>query len=266
MLFNIVHFGVTDAIDILLVSIIIYQLYKLLRGTAAVRILWTIATLFILWKLLNIFHLTMMSEILGPIISVGVIALIVVFQPEIRKFLLLLGNARLVKLFTGRFHKKNYIELYMDEINAIVRACRRMANSKTGALIVLEKETPLDESIATGERIDAIVSRELIENIFFKNSPLHDGALIIRNHRLIAARCILPVSNKEDISSDLGLRHRAAIGVTVLTDAVVIVVSEQTGNISLCREGNITYNISPLVLEKMLKDIFIEVNEPDKNR
>src|SRR5574344_75151 len=117
MLFNIVHFGVTDAIDILLVSIIIYQLYKLLRGTAAVRILWTIATLFILWKLLNIFHLTMMSAILGPIISVGVIALIVVFQPDIRTFLLLLGNARLIKLFTGRLQKKNYIELYMELIS-----------------------------------------------------------------------------------------------------------------------------------------------------
>lgn len=264
MLFNIIHFGIADVIDILLVSTIIYQLYKLLKGTAAIRILWAIAILFFLWKMLSIFHLSLMSEILGQIISVGLLALIVVFQPEIRKFLLLLGNNRLLKLFSGRFQRKNEGMLYIDEINAVVRACRRMSNSKIGALIVFEKETPLDESIATGERIDAIVSRELIENIFFKNSPLHDGALIIKSHRLIAARCILPVSDKEDISSDLGLRHRAAIGVTVLTDAVVVVVSEQTGNISLCRKGNITYNVSPLVLEKMLKDIFIEDKEPDK--
>lgn len=264
MTLNFIHFGIADIIDILMVSIIIYQLYKLLKGTAAIRILWTIAILFFLWKILSIFHLTLMSEILGQIISVGVIALIVVFQPEIRKFLLLLGNNRLIKLFAGRFHRKDYSELYNDEINAVVRACRRMSNSKTGALIVFEKETPLDESIATGERIDALVSRELIENIFFKNSPLHDGALIIKNHRLNAARCILPVSDKEDISTDLGLRHRAAIGVTTLTDAIVVVVSEQTGNISLCREGNITYNVSPIVLEKMLKDVFINDTAPDK--
>ena len=132
-----------------------------------------------------------------------------------------------------------------------------MSGAKTGALIVMEKETPLAEYIATGEKLDAIVSRELIENIFFKNSPLHDGAMIIKNHRIAAARCILPVSEREDISSDLGLRHRSAIGLTALTDAVVIVVSEETGSISLCQENNITHGISPLVLENALDDIFV---------
>ena len=257
-------FRIADAIDIFLFSLILYQLYKLLRGTAAIRIFWTIVILFLLWKLLSAAHLTLVSAVLGEVISVGVIALIVVFQPEIRKFLLLLGNTRIVKLFSGRLHRHQRNEVFKPVLNSVVRACRRMSDSKTGALIVFEKETPLDEFIATGERLDAIVSRELIENIFFKNSPLHDGALIIKNRRIMAARCILPVSNREDISPDLGLRHRSAIGVTTLTDAVVVVVSEQTGSISLCRDGDITHGISPLVLEKTLNDIFVnDVDEVD---
>lgn len=249
-----ITFGVADCIDILLFAIILYYVYRLLKGTAAVRIFWAIAILYVLWKVLSALHITMVGEIIGQLISVGVIAIFIVFQPEIRKFLLMIGNARILKLL--HFHKKEDT-LYMPEINAVVRACRRMSDSKTGALIVFEKDTPLEEPIATGEKLDAIVSRELIENIFFKNSPLHDGALIIRNHRIAAARCILPVSEREDISTDLGLRHRSAIGVTVLSDAVVVVVSEQTGSISLCRGGDITHGISPVVLETMLKDIFV---------
>ncbi|MBQ4355304.1 MAG: diadenylate cyclase CdaA [Bacteroidales bacterium] len=254
-----ITFGIADVVDILLLAIILYYMYKLLRGTAAVRIFWVIVALFVLWKLLSALHINVVSAIIGQIISVGVIALIVVFQPEIRKFLLMLSHTRIIKAL--RFHKKED-ELYKPDINAVVRACRRMSDSKTGALIVFEKDTPLDECINTGERLDAIVSRELIENIFFKNSPLHDGALIIRHHRICAARCILPVSDREDISTDLGLRHRSAIGVTVLSDAVVVVVSEQTGSISLCRGGEITHGISPVVLETMLTDIF--VNKKDE--
>lgn len=253
-----IHFGIVDIIDILLFSILLYQLYKLLKGTAAIRIFFTVVILFLLWKLMSAFHLTLLTAVMRQVISVGVIALFIIFQPEIRKFLLMLGNAQVVRLFTGRFHKKERAKLYSEEIHTVVRACRRMSDSKTGALIVFEKDTPLEEIIATGEKLDAIVSRELIENIFFKNSPLHDGAMIIKDHRINAARCILPVSDREDLSTDLGLRHRSAIGVTVLTDAVAIVVSEQTGSISLCRQGNITHDISPLVLEKTLKDIFSE--------
>ncbi|MBO4645666.1 MAG: diadenylate cyclase CdaA [Bacteroidales bacterium] len=260
-----ITFGITDLIDILLFALLLYQVYKLLRGTAAIRIFWTIAILFILWKILSAMHLRLVGAILEQIISVGVIALIVVFQPEIRKFLLIIGNARIVKML--KFHKRDTSVSFAPEIDAVVRACRRMSNSKTGALIIFEKETPLDEIIATGEKLDAIVSRELIENIFFKNSPLHDGGLIIKNHRIMAARCILPVSDREDISPDLGLRHRAAIGVTVLTDAVVVVVSEQTGSISLCQGGEITHSISPVVLETQLKDIFMnEKKEEDEKK
>ncbi len=256
-----IHFGIADIVDILLFAIVLYQLYRLLKGTAAIRIVWTIVIVFLLWKCAGLFHLRLVTAVMGQVISVGVIALIVVFQPEIRKFLLMLGNTRFMRIFSGQFKKKETDSAYKTDINTVVRACRRMSASKTGALIVFEKETPLDEIIATGDRIDAMISRELIENIFFKNSPLHDGALIIKHHRLAAARCILPVSNREDISPDLGLRHRSAIGVTVLSDAIVVVVSEQTGNISLCQGGNITHNISALVLEKMLTDIFVDNKE-----
>ena len=260
-------FGIADVIDILIFAVILYQLFILLRGTAAIRIFWTIVILFLAWKLLSAAHLNLVSAILGQVISVGVIALIVVFQPEIRKFLLLLGNTRLIKLFSGRFHKKQgSFQVNDAEINLVVRACRRMSDSKTGALIVFEKDTPLDETIATGERLDAVISRELIENIFFKNSPLHDGALIIKHHRIMAARCILPVSDREDISPDLGLRHRSVIGATVLSDAIVVVVSEQTGKISLCQKGNITVGISPVVLETMLKGIFLNEKEGEKSK
>lgn len=259
-------FGIADAIDIILFALLLYQLYRLLRGTAAIRIFWTIVILFLLWKLLTAAHLMLLSAVLGEVISVGVIALIVVFQPEIRKFLLLIGNTRIVKIVSGRFHRNQRNEAFKPVLNSVVRACRRMSESKTGALIVFEKETPLDEFIATGERLDAIVSRELIENIFFKNSPLHDGAMIIKNRRIMAARCILPVSDREDISPDLGLRHRSAIGVTTLTDAIVVVVSEETGSISLCQQGDITHGISPLVLEKTLTDIFVQSEEtPTEN-
>lgn len=259
-----IHFGVADIIDILLFSIILYQLYKLLKGTTAIRIFFTVVILFLLWKLMSAFHFKLLTAVLGQVISVGVIALFIIFQPEVRKFLVLLGNTRVSRIISGRFHKKGDVKIFAEEINNVVRACRRMSDSKTGALIVFEKDTPLDEIIATGERLDAMISRELIENIFFKNSPLHDGAMIIKNHRIYSARCILPVSDREDLPTDLGLRHRSAIGVTVLTDAVAVVVSEQTGNLSICRSGNITHGISPLVLEKTLNDIFMDSEAQEK--
>ena len=249
-------FGIADVVDILLVALILLELYRLLKGTAALRIVWTIVVIFILWKITIFMHLTMVSEIVGQIISVGVLALIIVFQPEIRQFLLLLGNTRYIKLIAGRFHKKGNTEAYKEGIHSICRACRRMSDSKTGALIVLAKDNPLDDFISSGEKLDALISRELIENIFFKNSPLHDGALVIKNHRIVAARCILPVSHKEDLPTDLGLRHRSALGATTLTDAVVVVVSEQTGQISLCKGGNIQRDLSPLVLEQTLQEEF----------
>lgn len=255
-----IKFTINDFIDILLVGIILFELYNLLKGTAALRILWAIVIIYIIWKLTTFFQLTILSQILGQVISVGVIALIIVFQPEIRKFLLYFGNNKFIKMLSGKFHKKAGSDTYKLEINAVVRACRRMSNSKTGALIVFAGQAPLVDVIETGERLDAIVSRDLIENIFFKNSPLHDGALIIDNHKIVAARCILPVSKDEHLPTDLGLRHRAAIGATVLTDAVAVIVSEQTGQISYCKDGEITRDISPTVLEQILSDALLLKN------
>lgn len=246
-----INFGITDFIDILLVGLILYQLYRWVRGTAAVRIFISLLVIFTLWKLVSLFHLDMLSDIIGEFISVGMIFLIVVFQPEIRKFLIYVGNTRFLK-WVGRVGKKEHLNDYINEINNISRACRRMAASKTGALIIVARETPLDDFLNTGEPLDALVSRELLENIFFKNSPLHDGAVIIKQHRIAAARCILPVSKSDNIPTDLGLRHRSAIGSTTMTDALAIIVSEQTGQISLCKEGNIQRDLSPSFLKQIL--------------
>ena len=250
---------VTDVIDILLVGILFFELYRYLKGTAAMRVVWLVVGVFLVWKLATFWHLTLLSAVISKVVNVGLIALIVIFQPEVRKFMLYIGNKRFIKIIGGKVHKRFNQKDYNEEINSIVRACRRMSNSKTGALIILARETPMQDIIETGERLDALVSRDLLENLFFKNSPLHDGGVIIKDNRIVAARCILPVSKREDLPTDLGLRHRSAIGATSMTDALAIVVSEQTGQISLCKEGNIIRDLSPLVLEQMLKE---ELNAP----
>lgn len=247
-------FGISDAVDILLVAILMYWLYKLLRGTGAVKIFFSIFLIFLVWMVARYFHLTMFSDILGKLFSVGLVGLIVVYQPEIRKFLTYIANTHFTKFINNRRNKKLSAEDYAEDIDSIVRACKRMASSKTGALIIVARATPLYDYLQTGEKIDSLISRELIENIFFKNSPLHDGAIIIKNHRIAAARCILPVSKEEDLPTDLGLRHRSAIGATQFTDALAIVVSEQTGQISLCQQGQITRDISPTVLNQLLQE------------
>jgi uncharacterized protein (TIGR00159 family) len=255
-LFSFLDFKITDIIDILLVAFLLYELYRWLKGTAAVKILIGLVSIFAIWKLVSLFQLNMLSDIIGEFISMGMILLIVVFQPEIRKFLIYLGNTRLFQWIQELVGKKQKTGNYVQEIINITRACKRMAASKTGALIVMKKNTPVDDFINTGEKIDALVSRELLENIFFKNSPLHDGAVVVANHRIAAARCILPVSKSEEISTDLGLRHRSAIGSTTLTDAIAIIVSEQTGQISICKEGNIRRNLTPDELKQTLLQEF----------
>lgn len=247
-----VEFKITDLVDILLVALVLYQFYKWLKGTAAVRIFLGLMIVFVIWKMVSLFQLNMLTEILGQFVSVGVILLIVVFQPELRKFLLYIGNTEVLKWVRLNLRGKSVSADYTDDIEAITRACERMASTRTGALMVFARNTPLDDFLATGQPIDAKVSQELLENLFFKNAPLHDGAVIIINHRIAAARCILPVSKDESISSDLGLRHRSAIGATTLTDAISIIVSEQSGQISWCKKGEISRNISPSVLKQML--------------
>ena len=252
---NFVSFRVVDVLDILIVAILLFELYKLTKGTAAVKIFWVLALLFVIWEVVSYFHFTMLSALMGELMNVGVLAVIILFQPEIRKFLLYIGDGRLVHFFSDRFSKQSKTSAYIDEIEAVKSACRHMSATKTGALIIFARQTPLDEFLNTGETIDAKPSAELLENIFFKNSPLHDGAVIIKNHRIAAARCILPVSKNRDLPQEVGLRHRSALGATEFTDAIAVVVSEQTGNISICHNGQLTRDYTSSSLRQALEEM-----------
>ncbi len=254
-IFNFIDFRIVDVLDILIVAVLLFELYKLTKGTAAVKIFWMLALIYVIWKVVAFFHFTMLSDLMGELVSVGVLAVIILFQPEIRKFLLYIGDGRLMRFFSERFAKQSKKTDYAKEIEEVKEACRHMSATKTGALIIFARQTPLDEFLNTGELIDAKPSAELLENIFFKNSPLHDGAVIIKNHRIMAARCILPVSKNRDLPQEVGLRHRSALGATEFTDAVAVVVSEQTGNISICHNGEMTRDLTSSTLRQMLDEI-----------
>ena len=232
-------FGFKDLIDILLVAVILYETYRLLRRTGAANLFWGILAFIVVWFLVSfVFQLDLTGALFDRIISVGAIALIVIFQEEIRMFFYRIGSRfSSWQLFRRRSPEEDTAS--RQQVLEITQACRHMASTKTGALIVLAGESNMKEIVDTGERLDAIVSARLIENIFFKNTPLHDGALIIRNGKLQAAACILPVSKNQSIPQYYGLRHRAALGLTEKTDATCIVVSEETGHISVAREGQI---------------------------
>lgn len=246
------NFRVVDVIDILIVAVLLYELYKLTRGTAAVKMFWVIAIIFAIWKVAAYFQFTILSELLGELISVGIIAIIVLFQPEIRKFFTYIGDRRLLHFFSVKFGKQTTTDSFTREIEAVQEACRHMSNSKTGALIIFARHTPIDDFLNTGKVVDALPSSDLLENIFFKDSPLHDGAVIIKKHRIAAARCILPVSKNQSLPQGVALRHRSALGSTELTDALAVVVSEQTGTISFCKNGQMTHDITPSTLRMLL--------------
>ena len=231
--------GFKDIIDILLVAGILYETYRLLRRTGATNLFWGILAFIVVWFLVSfVFQLELTGALFDRIISVGAIALIVIFQEEIRMFFYRVGSRfSSWQLFRRHINVDGTVE--RQEVPEITRACRHMANTKTGALIVIAGAGSLKEIVDTGERLDAAVSARLIENIFFKNSPLHDGALIIRDNRLVAAACILPVSKDQTIPLRYGLRHRAALGLSEKTDATCIVVSEETGHISVAENGKI---------------------------
>ncbi|MCR4966016.1 MAG: diadenylate cyclase CdaA [Bacteroidales bacterium] len=247
-----INFRFIDVLDILIVAVIFFELYKLTKGTAAVKMFWIIFFFYVIWKLVGYFHFTLLSGLIGEIISVGIIALLIIFQPEIRKFLLFLGNGKFLKFFTSKFARQDDFNAFSNEILAVQEACAHMSKTKTGALIIFARQTPLDDFLQTGEVLDAYPSNELLENIFFKNSPLHDGAVIIKDHRVAAARCILPVSKNPDLPQEVGLRHRSALGSTEMTDAIAVIVSEQTGTISVCQDGKLERNLTPVELRQML--------------
>ena len=232
-------FGFKDVVDILLVAGILYYTYRLLRRTGASNLFWGILAFILVWFLVSfVFQLDLTGALFDRIISVGAIALIVIFQEEIRMFFYRVGSRfSSWKIFRPKEAEED--TRARQQILEITQACRHMASTKTGALIVLAGNDPLKHITDTGEKLDAQVSARLIENIFFKNTPLHDGALVIKDGRMLAAACILPVSKNQSIPQHYGLRHRAALGVTEKTDTTCIVVSEETGHISVTKEGAI---------------------------
>ena len=248
-----IHLKPIDFVDILLVGVLIYQLFRLVRRTNAMSIFWGILTIYLLWKAVEALHMEMFSTILKQVVGGGMIALIVVFQPEIRKFLFLLGEryGRQNRFFRKLFFP-NALGGKGKWTEDIVTACTHMARTKTGALIVIRRTSEVDGYTDQGVRLDAEISSVLLESIFFKNSPLHDGAVVVEGGRICAARCILPVSERTDIPGRYGTRHRAALGISEVTDAVVLVVSEERGQVSVVADSTITSNLSEEKLRELL--------------
>jgi diadenylate cyclase len=258
---NFITFGITDAIDILLVAIILYIVYNLVKGTSAINIFVGIAFIYVAYIVIRAFELKLLTSIIGKFVNVGVIVIMIVFQQEIRKFLLYIGsneflrNIKWKNIFKLNF-SANVNEIHLDA-NSLATACFNMSLTKTGALIVIGRKTDLKAYVNSGDRIDADLSSRMLENIFFKNSPLHDGAVIIKDNRILAARCVLPVTDREDFPAHYGMRHRAAVGISENTDSIAISVSEQTGAVSLTFGGEINAGLTKekliFLLEKNLQ-------------
>lgn len=250
---------ILDIIDIVLVAILLYYVYKLVKGTAAINIFIGIVMIYLIWKLTQLLEMEMLSSILGQFIGVGMFALIVVFQQEIRKFLLMIGStnfgARRNFLKQFKFNRENEQEI-LTNINAITKACENLGRTYTGALIVIRRSTSLDFVKTSGDKMHIEINQPIIESIFYKNSTLHDGAMIIEDNKITATRVILPVSNDRNIPLRFGLRHRAAIGITEKTDSLAIVVSEESGQISYIKNGSFELfeDIDELT-EKIKKDL-----------
>jgi len=253
-----------DVIDVLLVAFLLYEIYYLLKGTVAFNIFFGIVAIFFIWRLTDVLQMQLLREILGAFFSVGLVALFIIFQPEIRQFLFTVGKPNFIQGKRRRFLFWRYsdVKVHSFDIDKVVHACQRMSNNKVGALIVFTKEHELSSVKETGQMIQADISVDLLENIFYPNSPLHDGAVIISHNKIQAARCILPVSKSALLPSSMGLRHRAALGITEMSDAIAIVVSEQTGRISIAKEGQLTKNIKPNELQDFLQAEFGTVIDP----
>lgn len=247
------EFGIKDVIDIVLVALMLYYIYRLMKESRSLNIFIGLMVFVIIWLVVSqVLEMQLLGSIMDKLVSVGMIALIVLFQDEIRHFLYSLGaHGKLKKVVSYLFGgKKNDVD--REAIMPIVMACMNMSKQKVGALIVFERGVMLDDIVETGELLDARISSRLIENIFFKNSPLHDGAMVISKKRIKAAGCILPVSHKQDIPRELGLRHRAALGISSDSDALTIIVSEETGRISAAVHGEFQLRLSAEQLESIL--------------
>ena len=249
------EFGIKDMIDILCVALMLYYLYRLMKESRSLNVFIGIIVFVIIWLFVSqVLEMRLLGSIMDKLVSVGVIAIIIIFQEEIRKFLYSLGAHQRMRGFMKLFYSGGRNKKTMDKtaIMPIVMACINMSRGKVGALIVIERMVSLDDIIETGDRIDANINQRLIENVFFKNSPLHDGAMVVSKRRIVAAGCILPVSHNTDIPKELGLRHRAALGISQDSDAIAIVVSEETGGISLAIKGEFRLRVSGELLESIL--------------
>ena len=250
------EFGIKDIIDIVLVALTLFYVYRLMKESRSLNVFMGILVFIVFWLVVSqVLEMKLLGSILDKLVSVGVIGLIILFQEDIRKFLYNLGGHQRMRAFRRLFSssdKKETSEQLKQTIMPIVMACMSMSKKKVGALIVIQRATPLDDIVATGELIDARISQQLMENIFFKNSPLHDGAMVIVHQRIRAAGCILPVSHNLEIPKELGLRHRAALGITHESDCIAVVVSEETGSISVAIRSEFQLRLSAEKLESIL--------------
>ncbi|MEM9326563.1 MAG: diadenylate cyclase CdaA [Bacteroidota bacterium] len=251
-----------DVIDVSLVTVLLYQAYKLIRGSLAIRVFLGFLSLYLLFLVVNAAGMELVTSILGQFMGVGVLAVIILFQQEIRKFLLLVGRTTVldetnfVKNFSSLWSPNG--KLQRADVTSIVEAAKTLGGSNTGALIVISKNSGLKFYADSGDRLDAIISKRLLLSIFNKYSPLHDGAVIIHNNRIVAARCILPVTERDDIPAQFGLRHRAAIGMSEATDAMMIVVSEESGQMSVVMSGVLHQNLTAKELRTMTNEYLRE--------
>ena len=246
-------FRIIDALDILLVAYLVYQVYKLIRGSVAQKIFIGIMAIYAIYKVVSSLGMEMLSSLLGQFVGVGGLAALILFQQEIRKILLVIGKTSIMSdqgLFGGFFSGNNSRDNL--ELQPVIEAATRMSHSHCGGLMVFARSTELKFYAETGTALDAVVSRDLLISIFSKTSPLHDGAVILSRGRIKAARCILPVSENQDLPPNFGLRHRSALGLSEMTDAVILVVSEETGQVSIAHDGMLEHNLGEKDLQEKL--------------
>ena len=249
-----ISFGLKDVIDIFIIAVMLFYIYKMMKSSGTLSLFYGVLIFFVLWILASeIFDMRLTGSILDKFMGIGLIVLVVIFQDQIKRFLIDIGSHGRMKYFK-RLFKHGDVETRREDIMAVVYACMSMSKTKTGALVVYQRKIPLRNYEDTGDIIDADVNVRVIENIFFKNSPLHDGAMIIADNKIKSVGCILPVSHDMDIPKNLGLRHRAALGMSQATDAVCVVVSEETGNISVAMNGEFKIKLSAPELEHILSE------------
>ncbi len=260
LLYEIPNIGISDIIDILVVAFLIYTILRLVRSSSAARVAWTVLLLLVASWLTNVFNLYACNWILNKILELGFISLVVIFQPEIRRAMERLGS----KFFLNLVNPNSKASVEESAIQATVSACEIMSKERVGVLLVFERTVSLEEYFKTGTLIDAKVTEQLLRNLFFPKASLHDGAVIVRGGRIAAAGCVMPLSENTHLSSDLGTRHRAGIGTSEVSDAVVVIVSEETGTISVAIGGMLKRHLAPQTLEKLLSNELLTSEDAKK--